>query len=114
MYNIIINTGTFNGIAHDIVPYFYVFLSTVTRKKAKKSSHPACQWMSKVIIPEQGVKAIRPVMRALNILQRKELHAQLFSIIPKKEVKEMMPKILKVLLDLKFCNKIFNNNVVIF
>jgi len=26
---------------------------------------------------------------------RKELHAQLFSIIPKKEVKEMMPKILK-------------------
>lgn len=45
---------------------------------------------------------------------RKELHAQLFSIIPKKEVKEMMPKILKVLLDLKFCNKIFNNNVVIF
>lgn len=45
---------------------------------------------------------------------RKELHAQLFSIIPKKEVKEMMPKILKVLLDLKFCNKMFNNNVVIF
>ena len=27
---------------------------------------------------------------------RKELHAQLFSIIPKKEVKEMMPNILKV------------------
>lgn len=30
---------------------------------------------------------------------RKELHAQLFSIIPKKEVKEMMPDILKVLLN---------------
>ena len=35
---------------------------------------------------------------------KKELHAQLFSIIPKKEVKEMMPNILKVLLDIKFYN----------
>jgi len=35
---------------------------------------------------------------------RKELHAQLFSIIPKKEVKEMMPNILKVQLDIEVYN----------
>jgi len=35
---------------------------------------------------------------------RKELHAQLFSIIPKKEVKEMMPNILKVQVYMKFYN----------
>ena len=37
---------------------------------------------------------------------RKELHTQLFTIIPKKEVKEMMPDILKVLKTIGITSKI--------
>ena len=87
---------------------FYVFLSNSNKKKSKKIKSSSSSGDVKSDNTRTGSKSNKANNESIKHLtefldNRKELHAQLFSIIPKKEVKEMMPKILKVLLDIKFC-----------
>lgn len=92
---------------------FFKFTFYLHRNKSKKSKKFKSS-SSSVDIESDNTRTGSKTNKASNesikhltefLDDRKELHAQLFSIIPKKEVKEMMPNILKVIHDVTIISK---------